>query len=180
MLFRSEPGIDITAAVRADRCVSDNARARPFARFGRQARGVESKEQQRIESSAAADNLLRGIEGPRDGISTRERDVLRFERRTGFVAVLDEQVALPRARRRWIVLPESEARANGPEDERATAAVDSSYQGISRFVCRRPISAARSSAEPIITPSVIISTTLLALTELRKKILLAFVAANTR
>ena len=48
-----------------------------------------------------------------------------------------------------------------------------------RFVNFRPASAAFSFAAPIITPSLIMSTTLSALTLFRKKIFCAFVAANT-
>src|SRR5947207_6966554 len=54
-----------------------------------------------------------------------------------------------------------------------------SYHGIVRFEYFRPISAAFSLAEPIITPSLIMSTTLSAFMLFRKKILLAFVAAKT-
>src|SRR5262249_22627794 len=53
------------------------------------------------------------------------------------------------------------------------------YQGRVRFVYFRPISAACWLAGPIITPSLIMSTTLSAFMELRKKILAALVAANT-
>src|SRR5262249_38186419 len=54
------------------------------------------------------------------------------------------------------------------------------YHGIVRLVYFRPISAASWDPVPIITPSLIMSTTLVALTVLRKKILLALVAASTR
>src|SRR5438067_487484 len=46
------------------------------------------------------------------------------------------------------------------------------YHGIVRFEYCRPISAVFSLAAPIITPSLIISTTLSAFIEFRKKILL--------
>ena len=107
-------------------------------------------------------------------------NVLRLERCTRLVAAPDQQVALFRPCRRLIVLAQAKARACDTDEECPAADVEPRYQGISRFVCLRPTSAARSLAAPIITPSVIMSTTLSALTELRKKILLALVALNTR
>src|SRR5262249_45974081 len=64
-----------------------------------------------------------------------------------------------------------------PNAERRTRSQN--YQGICRLVNSRPSCAARSLAGPIITPSLIMSTTLSAFIELRKKIFAAFVAPNT-
>src|SRR6266446_2718098 len=56
---------------------------------------------------------------------------------------------------------------------------DSSYHGICRLVYLRPISAACWLAGPTMTPSLIMSTTLLGFIEFRKKILFALHAAKT-